>query len=178
MLFCIITVFGVCLFKGYDHFMLRQLYDCCFTVCVIVTLETKFSRVDLFFNACKQRVVKLWFSCCLILEFNLLKVFLSEIFTVQSTRFSLDNIRKSVGNVYPQEDRLQGTPPSEWTLTRRCRCFLSAFLWLLSSWGAVVIFWISWGLQAKLLNHHTHIELYNIIAGQHFTLFFILFFCC
>ncbi|CAB1441397.1 unnamed protein product [Pleuronectes platessa] len=44
---------------GYDHFMLRQLYDCCFTVCVIVTLETKFSRVDLFFNACKQRVVKL-----------------------------------------------------------------------------------------------------------------------
>ena len=162
MLFCIITVFGVCLFKGYDHFMLRQLYDCCFTVCVIVTLETKFSRVDLFFNV----------------EFNLLKVFLGEIFTVQSTRFSLDNIRKSVGNVYPQEDRLQGTPPSEWTLTRRCRCFLSAFLWLVSSWGAVVIFWISWGLQAKLLNHHTHIELYNIIAGQHFTLFFILFFCC
>ena len=65
--------------------------------CVIVTLKTKFSRVDLFFNV----------------EFNLLKVFLGEIFTVQSTRFSLDNIRKSVGNVYPQEDRLQGTPPSE-----------------------------------------------------------------
>ena len=166
MLFCIITVFGVCLFKGYDHFMLRQLYDCCFTVCVIVTLETK------------QRVVKLWFSCCLILEFNLLKVFLSEIFTVQSTGFSLDNIQKFVGNVYPQEDSLQGTPPSEWTLTRRCRCFLSAFLWLVSSWGAVVIFWISWGLQAKLLNHHTHIELYNIIAGQHFILFCYFFFCC